>query len=129
MRTFVSAFLFLLCTVAAAPPAGAQTAHVAPPSALDEALQHHVDPADRDREVIQRLLDRPEVGALAADVGLDLRDARAAVATLDGPRLAELAVHARNAEQARAGGQSVTISYTLIIIGLLVLILLILVLD
>ena len=53
---------------------------------------------------------------------------RFAVATLDGPQLTELAAQAGQAEQALAGGQSVTISAIWIIIGLLVLILLILVL-
>jgi hypothetical protein len=76
------------------------------------------------------VLERPDVRALAAEVGVDVRRAQSAIATLDADRLAPLAAQARQAEQALAGGQSgsVTISYTLIIIGLLVLILLILVL-
>jgi hypothetical protein len=59
-------------------------------------------------------------------VGLDLKRAQSAVATLDGPELAELAARAREVDQALAGGQrSITISTTMIIIGLLLVILLI----
>jgi hypothetical protein len=59
-------------------------------------------------------------------MGLDVRRAVDAVAVLDGPELASLASQSRQAEAALAGGQSsITVSTTLIIIGLLVLILII----
>lgn len=131
MRTFVSALVVLFCILIAAPAAIAQPAHAATPSAIDQALQQHVDAVNADRALVQRLLERPDVRALAAEIGLDIRRAQSAVATLDGDQLDRLAAQARHAEQALAGGQrsgSVTISYTLIIIGLLVLILLILIL-
>lgn len=77
-----------------------------------------------------RLLDRPEVEAIAGDAGLDLRRAQTAIATLDGQELTELTAQARQVERALVGGQStVTISTTTIIIGLLVLILLIVILN
>jgi hypothetical protein len=72
------------------------------------------------------LLDRPEIRQVAAEAGLDLRRAQDAVRTLDAESLAAVAGHARQVEQALTGGQSrVTISTTMIIVGLLVLILLI----
>jgi hypothetical protein len=134
MRRSVSVLCVLLCILVAVPPgASAQQAgaiqHAAPPEALDQALDDHLSTVDADRAVVQRLLERPDVRALAADIGLDVRRAQSAVATLAGDQLTELAARARQAEQQLAGGQSVTISYTLIIIGLLILILLILIID
>jgi hypothetical protein len=129
MRMLVSIVVLMVSLVAVIPPVHAQTSHAAPQSALDAAVQDHSAAAAGDRETVARLLQRPEVQAIAGDLGLDLRRAESAVATLDGPQLTELAAHARQAEQALAGGQSITISAIWIIIGLLVLILLILVLN
>jgi hypothetical protein len=128
MRTSVSGLVVLLCVLMAAPRAAAQ--HAAPPAAIDQALQQHVTGVDADRAAIQRLLARPEVRALAAQIGLDIRRANTAVATLDGAQPSDLAAQARDAEQGLAGGQgSVRISTTLIIIALLVVILLIVAID
>jgi hypothetical protein len=129
MRTFASIVVVMISLVAVLPPVQAQTSHAAPQSVLDAAVQDRSAAAAGDRETVARLLQRPDVQAIAGDLGLDLRSAESAVATLDGPQLTELAAQARQAEQALAGGQSVTISTTMIIIGLLVLILLIVALN
>ena len=134
MRTSVSGLVVLLCILMAGPGAAAQQpaagSHAAPPAAIDQALQQHVTAIDDDRAAVQRLLARPDVQALASEIGLDLRRAQSAVATLEGVQLSELAAHARQAEQGFAGGQgSVRISTTLIIIALLVVILLIVAID
>jgi hypothetical protein len=126
MRTSASLVFVLFSLVALAPRANAQTSHAAPPSAIDAALQEKVSGTSADREVVLRLLDRSEVKELAGDVGLDLRRAHDAIATLDGQELTELAAQARQVDESLAGGQSrITISTTLLIIALLVLILLI----
>lgn len=128
MRTFVSiaAVMFLLSV--GAMPAHAQVSHVAPQSILDAAVQDHVAAGAADRDTVQRLLERPEVQAVAGDIGLDLRRAQSAISTLDAEQLAPIAAKASQVEQALAGGQSsITISTTLIIIGLLVLILIVLI--
>jgi hypothetical protein len=133
MRTSVSGLVVLLCILMAVPRVSAQSQagpHAAPPAAIDQALQQHVTAIDGDRAVVQRLLARPDVQALAAEIGLDVRRAQTAVATLDGDQLSRLALQARQAEQELAGGQgSVRISTTLIIIALLVVILLIVAID
>ncbi len=134
MRTSVSGLVVLLCILMAVPRVAAQQphagSHAAPAAAIEAALQQHVSAVDADRGVVQRLLARPDVQALAAEIGLDVRRAQAAVATLDGEQLSELAAQARQAEQGLAGGQgSVRISTTLIIIALLVVILLIVAID
>jgi hypothetical protein len=129
MRTSVTGLVVLLCILMAVPRVAAQS-HAAPPTAIDQALQQHVTAVDGDRAVVQRLLARPDVQALAAEMGLDLRRAQTAVATLDGDQLSRLASQARQAEQELAGGQgSIRISTTLIIIALLVIILLIVAID
>jgi hypothetical protein len=130
MRTPVSVLSILFCILIGVSAAAAQAPHAAPPSAIDQALEQHAAALDDDRAVVQRVLERPDVRALAAKVGVDVRRAQSAVATLQGEQLAQLAGQARQAEQALAGGQggSITLSYTLIIIGLLVLILLVLIL-
>jgi hypothetical protein len=126
MRTLVSIVVVTLCLGTIANPVHAQSSHAAPQSALDAVVQAQVAADAADRETVQRLLDRPEVQAVAGRAGLDLRQAKAAVSTLDAEQLAAIAAQARQAEQALAGGQSkVTISTTAIIIGLLVLILII----
>src|SRR6185436_1094843 len=130
MRTSALLVALVFSFVATVSPVGAQTSHSAPQSAIDAALQQKVSSGAADRETVLRLLDRPEVQAVAGHAGVDLRQAKDAVSTIDGPQLTELAAQASQVEQSLAGGQSrVTINTTLLIIGLLVLILLILALK
>jgi hypothetical protein len=131
MRLFVSLVAILLMVVtAAAPRLQAQTTHAAPQSALDAAVQQHVDTTTADREAVLRVLGHSEVKAVAARAGLDLRRATGAVSTLQGEDLARVAAQAQQVEGALAGGQSrIVISTTLIIIALLVLILIIVAVD
>lgn len=129
MRTSVSILAILLTVLTAVPRVHAQS-HAATSSAIDAALQQHVSSTAADRADVLRVLEHSAVQEVAGQVGVDLRRAASAVATLDGQELATLAAQARQAEQALAGGQSrVVISTTMIIIGLLVLILLIVALD
>ena len=129
MRTSTSVVVVLLSIIMAVPRLQAQS-HTASQSAIDAALQQHVSTAAADRADVLRVLGNPEVTAVAEKAGLDLRRATTAVASLDGQDLTQLAAHARQVDQALAGGQSkVTISTTVIIIGLLVLILLIIAID
>jgi hypothetical protein len=130
MRTSVSILTILLTVLTAAPRVHAQAAHAASPSAIDAALQQHVSKAATDRADVLRVLDHPEVKAVAGRVGIDLRRAASAVTTLDGEDLGRLAAQARQTEQALSGGQSkIVVSTTMIIIALLVLILIIVAVD
>lgn len=129
MRTFALVVSLSVYALAVA-PLQAQTSHAASQSVLDAAVQQHVASSQDDRDAVLRLLARPEIGRIAEHAGLDLRRAEDAVRTLDAESLVNVASQARQVEQALAGGQSrVTISTTMIIIGLLVLILLILALK
>lgn len=126
MRMLVSVLVVVFSFVAVIPPSHAQISHAAPQSVLDAAVQDHVATSAADRETVLRLLERPEVQAVAGDIGLDLRRAQTAISTLDGQQLTQLAAQAQQVERALAGGQSrVVISTTVIIIALLILILII----
>jgi hypothetical protein len=130
MRTFVSIVAILLMVPMAVPRIQAQQSHAAPRAAIDAALQQHVASEAADREAILRVLDHPEVKAVAERAGLDLRRATSAVATLDATELAQVAAQAQQVDEALAGGQSrIVISTTLIIIILLVIILIIVAVD
>jgi hypothetical protein len=126
MRTLLSIVVVTFSFNAAGTPVYAQVSHAALQSILDSAVQDHVTKEASDRETVQRLLERPEVESMAKDFGVDLRRAQSAVSMLDAEQLAAAAAQARQAEKGLAGGQSsITISTTMIIIGLLILILII----
>lgn len=121
-----SVALFLIGVFVLVPPlAGAQQTHVADQAAIEKAISERSIEDDANREVILELLKRPEVRELAGKIKVDLQQAETAVATLEGEELAELASMAREAESGLSGGDTITLSTTTIIIGLLVLILLI----
>jgi len=130
MRTSTLVLVLLLSTLIAVPRAQAQTSHAATQSAMDAAVQEHVAATASDRDDVLRVLNLPQVKAVAGQAGLDLRTATTAVATLDGQDLSAAAAQARQVERSLAGGQSkIVISTTMIIIALLVLILIIVAVD
>jgi hypothetical protein len=130
MRMMASLLVVVFVVVAVVPPVNAQTSHTAPMSALASAVQEHVASGAADREAVLRLLARPEVQAIAGEVGIDLWRVESAVGTLEGSQLAEVAAQARESEHALAGGQSrISISTTMIIIALLVIILIVVAVD
>jgi hypothetical protein len=129
MRMPVSVLAILLTVLAAVPRVHAQGSHAATQSAIDAALEQHVSSVAADRADVLRVLEHPAVKDIASRAGIDLRRATSVVETANAQQVSTMATQARQAEQALAGGQSsITISTTVIIIGLLVLILLILVL-
>ncbi len=112
-----------------APAAHAQS-NVIGKSALDKAVQERVATDQADRDAIQSLLRRAEVREVAGKAGLSLDKASAAVGTLEGSELAQLAAQARQVNNDLAGGAStVVISTTTIIIVLLLIILIIAIAD
>jgi hypothetical protein len=127
MRVIRNILVAFLSTWLVLPQAArAQRATVADQAALEQAVAAHVREADADRRAIRRMLERHQVREIASRAGIDIKRAEAAVATLDGAELHEIADQARAVNESLAGGQSkITLSTTTIIIGLLVLILLI----
>ncbi|HXG55216.1 MAG TPA: hypothetical protein VNJ03_07525 [Vicinamibacterales bacterium] len=115
----------VLAVLVMAPVASAQN-HVINKSALDQAVQVRVAQDQSDRAIITSLLARPEVREVAAQAGLSLEKASAAVSTLQGDDLRNLAGQARQVNDTLAGGAStIVISTTAIIIILLIIILLV----
>jgi hypothetical protein len=134
MRLFVLVFVTLLsistATRAYAADGQAPAAHSASQAALDAALQQQTATTTAERDAVLRVLDHSQVKEVAGRVGIDLRQAKSAVAAMNGEQLAQVSAQAKAVDQALAGGAStVVISTTTIIIALLVIILLVVAID
>lgn len=117
------AVLLLPVMLAASPAFAAQ--RVVDAAALQRALAAQSAAEEATRADVRRVLDRAEVQALAARMGLDLADARSAVATLSGVQLAQAAERAQAVDVALAGGAAtVVISLTSLLLILIIVILL-----
>jgi hypothetical protein len=119
--------ILLLPVFLVSSPALAQQARVVDSAAMSEALAHQAGAEDAQRDLVRRVLDRDETREVAARLGLDLADARSAVATLGGGQLSTLAQHAGAVESAAlAGGQNyVVISVTTLLLILIIVLLLV----
>jgi cell division protein FtsL len=117
-----------LVVLIAAPAARAQQSVIGK-SALEQAVQERVQQEQADRQAIASLLRRAEVRDIAARAGLSIEKAEAAVSTLQGDDLKELANQARQAENDLAGGATVVITTTAIIVILLIIIIIVLLAD
>ena len=83
----------------------------------------HAGSVEAERAELRAFLERPEVREIAADAGLDVLSAKTAVASLDADEIRDLSARVDQVDAALAGGDTVVISTTAIIIGLLILIL------
>jgi hypothetical protein len=103
-----------------------QPQHVVSPGQLATTVSGAAAKQDTDRATVRETLERPEVQAVAAKLGLDLTRATAAVDTLSGADLDKAANAAQQVNQQLVGGAStVVISTTTILIVLLLVIILI----
>jgi hypothetical protein len=104
-------------------PAWAQQ-HVVDSIVLQQAIaeQHAVD--DANRQLIERVLVRPEVQTVAARMGLDIKDARTAIAGISGEELAAVAQTAAAVDLAGGQGPTVTISLVVLLLVIIIVILL-----
>ena len=128
MRIVRSLIAVCLVVLIAAPAARAQQSVIGK-GALEQAVQERVKQEQADREAIASLLRRAEVREIAAKAGLSIEKAEAAVSTLQGDDLRDLASQARQAENDLAGGATVVITTTTIILILLIIILIVLIAD
>ncbi len=128
MRIVRQSLAVLLAALLVAPAARAQT-HVIDKAALSQAVQERVSQDQADRDAIRSLLHRPEVEQIAAQAGVSLQKAEAAVSTLNGQDLRDLAAQSRQVQNDLAGGANVVISTTTIIIVLLIIILIVVIAD
>ena len=124
MREIVVTMLvavMLAPSLAYAGQAAAQTA----PQTLSAVAADHAAKTQADRQAILDVLARDEVRQVAKAANLPIDRAAAAVATLQGQELAQVAAQAQQVNDALAGGQTITMSVWLIIIALLVVILIV----
>jgi hypothetical protein len=129
MKIVRRSLAIILAVLLMAPAAQAQS-HVIGKSALAQAVQERVSQDQADREAIRALLQREEVRQVALKAGLSLEKAQAAVSTLQGQELNQIAAQARQIDNTLAGGAStVVISTTTIIIVLLIVILIVALAD
>lgn len=121
--SFVMAALLVVMTpmaYAAERPAGTLSQ-----ADLDRAVAQRVGQDDAARGAIRALLQRDEVVAVADGYGLDLRQAEAAVGTLQGDELQSLATQAAQVDHQLAGGDTI-VSISLVTLLLIVIIIILL---
>ncbi len=118
VATAIGVLLLTLPTVAPAQE------HTITEPDLDAMVTAHSEDLDTGRAVLAAFLARPEVTRVVAEAGIDVRRAESAVAVLSAEDLKQLAVRLDRLDGALAGGDTITIEMTTIIIALLVLIVL-----
>jgi hypothetical protein len=109
--------------------ATAQQLHVVDQGAMQKALAERAEETVVKRQAIRAALQQPDVVRVANRLGLEVARAEAAVATLDGAELNQLAAQAQAVNDELSGGQTIRMNALWIIIGLLVLILIIVAVD
>lgn len=115
----------LVVSMAVVPGARAGQTAVVDRSDVDRALAARVQADEASRDVVRGLLARDEVRAMAQGLGLDVRRAESAVATLDGDDLRQAAAAATVADEALSGGsQYVTLSLVSLLLIIIIVILL-----
>ena len=102
--------------------------HVVDSALLHRAIAEQQAADTANRQVIERVLTRPDVQVVAARLGLDIKDARTAIATVSGEELAAIAQTAQTIDQDLAGGQNQTITISVVTL-LLIIIVVILIAD
>jgi hypothetical protein len=104
----------------------AQQRHIVETAAMNRAVVAQTATDQQNRDVITKTLHQPRVSQMAARLGLDVKRAEGAVATLSGPELARVADQARAANADLSGGsQVVVISTTTILLIIIIIILLV----
>lgn len=127
MRKMREIVVTMLVAVVLAPSLAyaGQAAAQAAPQSLSAVAAEHAAKKQADRQTILDVLAREDVRNVAKAANLPIDRAAAAVATLEGQELAQVAAQAQQVNDALAGGQTITLSVWLIIIALLIVILIV----
>src|SRR5258708_421334 len=126
MRVRRVAIALSMSSVLWSAPAVAQQRHVASPSQMRQAIADQTAGDQQNRDALLSAIRRPDVRELAGQLGLNLKRAESAVATLNGAELARLAAPARLPETDLAGGSStIVISTTTLLLIIIIVILLV----
>lgn len=125
LKELAVAALTVSLTLGSLPAHAQETAVVVDRAAMEQALSGRARSDSADREAIRGLLRRDEVRGMVGDLGLDLRRAESAVATLDGRDLQNTAARARAAHEMLSGGaQTIQISVVTLLLIIIIVILL-----
>lgn len=124
--TFGTAAILLALSLVSMPqPAAAQEGHVVEPGELDEAAATHQTEDQAQREAVLEALEHEQVQEVAADMDVDLVEARDAARTLDGEELARAAETARELDRVLSGGvTTITLSTTALVLAVILLVIL-----
>lgn len=127
MRKVRGTVVMILLAVTLAPSLAfaGQAAQATSSQSLSAVAAEHAAKKQADRQAILNVLDREDVRQVAKNAGLPIDKAAAAVATLEGAELAQVAAQAQQVNDALAGGQTISLSVWLIIIALLIIILIV----
>lgn len=125
--TFGTAAILLALSLVSGPQtAAAQEGHVVEPGELDEAAATHRTEDQARRDAVLEALEHERVQEVAAEMDVDLTEARDAARTLDGEPLARAAETARELDRALSGGATtITLSTTALVLVALLLVILI----
>jgi len=114
----------LCSTLASAPLTVAQdTPHVVSPSEVARRLAAHERTRDDTRALLERALDQPQVRCQAEAAGVDIEQARSAIAALSDSELHDLLRRAARARDIAAGGNDagpLEVALALVVLALLV---------
>ena len=128
--TFVRRSLAVILAVLVSAPVASAQQHAIGKSALDKAVQERVARDQADRAAIRSLLERQDVRDVARQAGLSIDKATAAVSTLQGDELRQVAAQAQTVNNELAGGATtIVLTTTTIILILLIVILILLIAD
>ena len=126
VRTLVT--WLTVCALLFSSPAWARQ-HVIDSTVLQQAIAERGAVDSANRQMVERVFARPDVQVVAGRLGLDIKDARTAIAGISGDELAAVAETARAVDQdLSAGAPNPTITISLVTL-LLIIIIVILVAD
>lgn len=125
LKELAVATLIVSLTLGSLPARAQDTPVVVDRAAMEQALSGRAQADATDRDAIRTLLRRDDVRAMAGELGLDVRRADTAVATLEGRELQSTAARARAAHEMLAGGaQTIQISVVTLLLIIIIIILL-----
>ena len=121
-RILISAIA--VAAIGTAAPLAAQERSAVSSAELDAAIGRTIEQRTSDQRAIRDFLESERARAVTANMGVGTEDLTTRVAGLDDATLRRIADAVRDEERVLAGGDTIVISTTAVIIGLLILILL-----
>jgi hypothetical protein len=125
LSSTLSAALLFFCLTSGAGFAAEPANHIVTDTEIQAQMDTQLHSEAADRQEIRDLMARPEFQRIAGNAGLDLERAGAAVGVLSGIELQRLASQARQANASFIGGETMRISWMMILLIVAALVILI----